>query len=282
MSDWREDRLPPWRPGWGERLRLLRRGLLVGGLTYGCLVVLLTVRLVEAPVFGQSRPATPWITRFVCRNALRLMGIRLERRGAPMRTPGALVANHVSWLDIFVLNASDCIYFVAKSEVERWAGIGWLARATGTVFIARKGSEAKAQEQLFRSRLTAGHRLTFFPEGTSTDGRRVLPFKPTLFAAFFAEGLREALHVQPVSLVYRAPRGEDPRLYGWWADMDFAPHLLRVLAQRPQGAVEVVYHSPLRVADFPDRKALSAACEALVRGELDAAFPPRDGEALDG
>ena len=182
-----------------------------------------------------------------------------------MSGPGAIVANHASWLDIFALNATDRVYFVSKSEVAGWPGIGWLARATGTVFIARKGREARAQAALFEARLQAGHRLLFFPEGTSTDGRRVLPFKSTLFAAFLAEGVPPGLRLQPVSVVYHAPPGQDARLYGWWADMDFGPHLMRVLAQARQGQIEVIFHPPVAVADFADRKALAAHCEAAVR-----------------
>jgi 1-acyl-sn-glycerol-3-phosphate acyltransferase len=179
------------------------------------------------------------------------------------------VSNHASWFDVFTLNACQRIYFVAKSEVRGWAGIGWLARATGTVFIARRGAEAKRQRELFEQRLRAGHKLLFFPEGTSTDGLRVLPFKSTLFAAFFADGLAEELHIQPVSVVYAAPDGQDPRFYGWYGEMDFAPHLLKLLAARRQGSVEVVFHDPVKISDFPDRKALAAHCEAQVRG----AFP---------
>ena len=118
-----------------------------------------------------------------------ILGIRLQVTGRPMAERGAVVANHASWLDIFVLNAVSRVYFVSKAEVAGWAGIGWLARATGTVFIARKGTEAKEQQALFEARLRAGHRLLFFPEGTSTDSLRVLPFKSTLFAAFYTHGM---------------------------------------------------------------------------------------------
>lgn len=246
-------------------LRVALRGLVLGGVTYGGLVILLMLRLVERPLFGLQRPITPWITQFVCRSAFRIMGMRFSVRGAPMRQPGAVVANHASWLDIFTLNAPQRCYFVSKSEVAGWPGIGWLARATGTVFIQRKGSQALAQKMLFEARLRAGHRLVFFPEGTSTDGLRVLPFKSTLFAAFFADGLDAVLWVQPVSLVYTAPEGEDARFYGWWGEMDFGTHLLKTLAARRQGGVEVVFHDPVRVADFPDRKALAAHCETAVR-----------------
>ncbi|NUB46573.1 1-acyl-sn-glycerol-3-phosphate acyltransferase [Fertoebacter nigrum] len=265
MSEWlqRPAPYPPLSPsGW---LRLVWRGGVLGGLTYGGLLLLLLVRLVERPLCGLERPVSPFITQFVCRSAFRILGIPLVRRGAPMRQPGAVVANHASWLDIFALNACQRVYFVSKSEVAGWPGIGWLARATGTVFIRRSGAEAKVQQALFEQRLRANHRLLFFPEGTSTDSIRILPFKSTLFAAFFSAGLRDALHVQPVSVVYHAPPGQDARFYGWWGDMDFGPHLKQVLAARQQGRVEVIFHTPLPVADFADRKALAAACEAAVR-----------------
>lgn len=270
---------PPWTPeddpeplrlGPGGWVRVILRGLPLGVVVYAGLVVLLTLRLFERPLCGQARPVTPFITQGVCKAALGILGLRYRVRGQPMAGVGAIVANHASWLDIFALNAPQRIYFVAKVEVARWIGIGWLARATGTVFIARKGAEARNQTRLFESRLRAGHRLLFFPEGTSTDGLRVLPFKTTLFAAFFADGLAGVTRIQPVSLIYRAPDGSEARFYGWWGAMEFGPHLLKTLGARRQGVVEVVFHPPLQVADFPDRKALAAACERAVRAPFDA------------
>jgi 1-acyl-sn-glycerol-3-phosphate acyltransferase len=251
-------------------LWLVLRGILVGGVTYGCLLVLLVVRLVEWPLFGLRRPVTPWITQAVCRFAFFGMGMPVTVHGTPMTHRGAIVSNHLSWLDIFALNARQNVYFVAKSEVAKWPGIGWLARATGTVFIARKSAEAAAQKVVFEDRLRAGHRLVFFPEGTSSDGLRVLPFKSALFAAFFVPEMRDILHIQPVSLVYHAPPNAERRFYGWWAEMEFLPHMLRVLAQSPQGRVEIVFHPELRVADYADRKALAKACETLVRQGVEA------------
>ncbi|KIC22552.1 lysophospholipid acyltransferase family protein [Leisingera sp. ANG-Vp] len=241
------------------------RGLPLAILVFGGLLVLLAARLIERPLFGLQRPVTPFITQFVCRNAFRIMGIAYKTRGSLMRERGPVVANHSSWLDIFALNARKRIYFVSKAEVAKWPGIGWLARATGTVFIERNPKKAREQAELFEQRLGAGHKLLFFPEGTSTDGLRVLRFKTTLFAAFFTERLRNSLHVQPVSVVYHPPQGAPHRFYGWWGDMDFGPHLLKVLGTLRQGSVELIYHPPLKVADFPDRKALAARAEELVR-----------------
>ncbi len=263
---WTSDTVPPQKKitAFGC-IRVLLRGVAVATVTFGCLALLLLVRLIERPLFGQGRPVTPYITQFVCRSAFRLMGIRYERVGTPMKGAGAVVANHSSWLDIFSLNAAQRIYFVSKAEVAKWPGIGWLARATGTVFIARDRTQAAKQVQVFKDRLSHGHQLLFFPEGTSTDGRQVLAFKPTLFAAFYDDALRDQMQIQPVSVVYTAPNGHDARLYGWWGDMDFGPHLLTTLAQSPQGKVTVVYHSPVNVADFKDRKALALHLEATVR-----------------
>ena len=266
MSDWRDDVMvvPAMTPGaW---LRVIWRGVILGALTYGALVVLVLVRLIERPLCGQNRPVTPYITQVVCRAAFPILGIGLRTRGKPMQHKGAVVANHSSWLDVFALNAVQRVYFVAKAEVEAWAGIGWLARATGTVFIARKGTEAKRQQGLFEARLRAGHKLLFFPEGTSTDAVRVLPFKSTLFGAFYSHGLDHILHIQPVTVVYSAPQGREARFYGWWGDMKFAPHLLMVLATKNPGSVEVIFHPSVPVDGFASRKDLAAHCEAVIRG----------------
>ena len=227
------------------------------------------MRTVERPLHGIDRPWTPRITCAVCRIALRLVGIGYRIDGRPLTGDGIQVANHVSWLDIFALNAAAPLYFVSKAEVARWPGIGWLARATGTVFIRRDRRDAKAQVALLGDRLAAGHRLLLFPEGTSTDGRRVLPFKPTLFAAVLGASGDRALQVQPITLGYTAPPGADPAFYGWWGEMAFAPHLLAVLAAPRQGEVRVHYHPPVRVAETDSRKDLARRLEAAVRAGLD-------------
>lgn len=265
MTEWREVQ-PVARPlgflGWAL---IVQRLPVFAIVVFGGLILLLLVRLMEAPIFGMARPITPYITQAVCKASLAIMGIKLRRRGRPMRERGAVVANHASWLDIFALNACDRVYFVSKAEVARWPGIGWLARATGTLFIARNAVEAKVQQEQFEARLRAGHRLLFFPEGTSTDTQRVLPFKSTLFAAFFTHGMSHVMHIQPVTVSYVSPEGADSRFYGWWGDMDFGPHLLQILAQARRGLIEVTFHDPVAVDEFSSRKALAAYCESTVR-----------------
>lgn len=250
----------PRRGGIGVA-RSIFRGVPLALVVFGGLAVLLVLRLVEAPIYGARRPWTPYITQGVCRAALGLLGIRRRVHGTPV-VGAAMVANHSSWLDIFTLNSAARIYFVAKAEVARWPGIGWLARATGTVFVRRARADAARQRTLIARRLDAGHGLLFFPEGTSTDGRRVLDFKPTLFAAFADRGQGQ---VQPISVVYTAPDGEDPRFYNWWGEMEFAGHLLSLLAAPGGGQVDITFHGALDISDYPDRKALAKAAETAVR-----------------
>lgn len=245
-------------------VRAVLRGLTLALVLVAGVLVKLALRLVELPFHGASRPWSGWVTVAVCRTALRLLGLRLVTNGTPMRESGAFVANHSSWVDIFVLNAGTPLFFVSKAEVAGWPGIGWLARMTGTVFVRRDRREAAQQRAMLEDRMALGHRLLFFPEGTSTDGRRVLPFKPTLFAALMSDRVQQA-HVQPVTVVYTAPDGADPRFYGWWGDMGFGPHLIQLLAARGKGRVEVTWHTPLPVSRFGDRKALAQAAEILVR-----------------
>ncbi len=263
---WQSDNEPdPVELGLVGWLLVLLRGLPLAILVFGGLLVLLAIRLIERPLFGLRRPFTPFVPQFVCRNAFRIIGIKIQSTGELMKEHGAVVANHTSWLDIFALNARKRVYFVSKAEVANWPGIGWLARATGTVFIERDRKKAREQTNLFEERLKIGHKLLFFPEGTSTDGLQVLPFKTTLFAAFFSKELKDSMFVQPVSVVYHAPNGQPSRFYGWWGDMDFAPHLLKTLGARKQGRVELIYHTPARVSDFTNRKELAAHCEKAVR-----------------
>lgn len=268
MSTWYGDPPPEARAPGLRWLRVgLRGGAAVGLIGLGLAAISL-LRLVER---GESRRWSGRVAQGASRLVLPLLGLRLRLRGAAMAHRGAVVANHASWLDIFALGASQPVVFVSKAEVASWPGIGFLARAAGTLFIRRDAREAKAQQAAMEARIRAGQRLVFFPEGTSSDGRRVLPFKSTLFQAFFAEGLAEEMWLQPVTVIYCAPKDRDARFYGWWGDMGFGAHLVQVLAA-PGGVVEVVRHPPFRVQAFADRKALAAACEAAVRAPMDQAL----------
>jgi len=217
------------------------------------------------------------IAKLFFKGCLNLTGIHLVVNGSPAAHTALFAVNHVSYLDIPVLGAvlSDAV-FVAKSEVARWPLFGFLARLARTEFVARNRADAHLQCLTLAQRLNAGDALIVFPEGTSTSGLEVRPFKSALFAALdLSHG---AGQVQPVSLVY------EQNTAAWFGDMTLAPHLWRMFNEGG-GQVTVIFHEPVFRADFPDRKALAQYCEGVVRDAIDAErfspqIPPKTPSAI--
>ena len=202
--------------------------------------------------------------RFVAR----LFGIHIHVLGQPVRG-GLLVANHTGWLDIVIFSAVKPLSFVAKSEVASWPFFGTLARLQRTVFVtrARRSETASARDEL-RDRLLAGDTLVLFPEGTSSDGNGVLPFKSALLGAAEAQMDGRHVMVQPVSTTYTGihgiPMGRENRpLFAWYGDMELVPHLWEALKAGPLDVV-VEFHPPLSL-DAMDRKELARQAEIMVR-----------------
>ena len=258
-----------------ERRRLVRRAVWAGialAVLFGLFLPLRGIDIVLERLRG--RPVTALGAAMVqiwAAQALRTLGLRVVIAGAPMHTGGAFVANHSSWIDIVALQRAAAPFLVSKAEVRAWPGIGFIGRAIGTMFIDRRPAEARRQEAELHARLVRGDRMAIFPEGTSSDGRRILPFKSSLFGVFLDPDLAGTA-VQPVTIAYR-PRADLPAsFYGWWGEMDFASHIRDVLARSTDGTVTLTFHAPLPLADHPDRKALARAAEAAVR----SAFAPID------
>jgi 1-acyl-sn-glycerol-3-phosphate acyltransferase len=151
--------------------------------------------------------AFPWLPRSArlalkarwSRQLLDTLGVRLLATGAPL-DGGLFVANHISWLDIFAINAIAPTAFVAKDDIRGWPVIGWLCVRTETIFLER-GSRAAAQRtrQHLVEELRRRHRIGVFPEGTTTYGDQLLPFHSALFQSAIDAGAR----VVPVALHYR-------------------------------------------------------------------------------
>jgi len=212
-------------------------------------------------------------SRFLCK----LFGIHITVIGTPLRGRGVLmVANHTSYLDIIVLGGTTPVSFVAKSEVNTWPFFGLMARLYETVFVERsRRSQAGVSRDQIRERLQEGDALILFPEGTSNDGNRVLPFKSALMGSTEAivgtdaQGRTEHVPVQPVSLAYTGyygmPMGRENRpLFAWFGDMDLVPHLWEAVTSGPIDVV-VEFHQPMTVDQMGGRKPLAARAEAVVR-----------------
>ena len=234
----------------------------------------------------ESRNIPHRYSRLLCR----LFGIRVKVIGKPVDDRGVLmVSNHASYLDPVVLSAVSHASFVAKAEVRTWPLFSTLAKLHRTVFVDRaRRSEVGAKRDEIRERLAAGDALVLFPEGTSSDGNRVLSFKSALMGAAEAElgtdnsGDIRHVPVQPVSIAYVGvhgiPMGRENRpLYAWYGDMELAPHLWEAFVTGPVDAV-VEFHAPMTVDSAGGRKALAQKAEAVVRAGLTRALA---GEASE-
>ncbi|MGE5514214.1 MAG: lysophospholipid acyltransferase family protein [Bacteroidota bacterium] len=210
-------------------------------------------------------------TRAYFRVCNRLLGFRVVVRGAAIAPdrPVLFVSNHTSYLDILILGSVLDANFVAKAEVSGWPGFGYLARIAKTVFIERsRGATGRERDQL-GTRLAQGDSLILFPEGTSNDGNRVLPFKSAFFAvAQHNTAAGTPLPVQPVSVAYTRLDGRVMGrafrpFYAWYGDMTLAGHLFDALGLG-ELTVEVIFHPVVTIADFTDRKALANHCHDVV------------------
>lgn len=231
------------------------------------LVPYVLLRLVD--MIAPTRKFASHVARIWARVNLEIIGLRLVRRGRLAAKTQVFVANHSSWLDIWALQAVLPGYFVAKSEVRSWPLIGFLARLSGAEFIQRNRRHSVQHTDRLRERLELGHALCFFPEGTSTDGLRVLPFKSTLFAAVYEYGQHADLQVQPVSVRYKTKPGLPTHFYALWGGMNLFHHLISVLGHSRNGKLEIILHEPVKAQGFTDRKALSHYCEQAVRDGLE-------------
>lgn len=222
------------------------------------------------------------LPRFYHSCCCRILGIRVRRIGWPATArPVLFASNHVSYLDIPVLGSLLPASFIAKREVAGWPLFGWLAKLQRTIFIDRQVHSTRTQRDSIAARLAACDPLILFPEGTSGNGNRVLPFKSALFSVAEGEdgGTAAPLTVQPVSIAYTRldglPIGRLLRpLFAWYGDMAMAPHLWTVLGL---GTVEVVveFHPPTTVAECGSRKALARYCQGYVGAGLAGALSGR-------
>ena len=221
------------------------------------LLALITALLVHLPLHGLwrlTRRPSPWPRRFLGLCA-RLCGARAVVRGTPLRRDAVILANHVSWLDILLLAGAADAVFVSKAEVRDTPLVGWLASLNDTIYIERDDRKAiGGQIDAIRSAL--GPRpVAIFPEGTTGDGRTLLPFKSSLLAAL--DPPPPSLHVQPVRLDYGAATPD----VAWVADEPGLTNVRRILS-RPGFPVTLTFADPF--ASLGSRKAIAAEARRRI------------------
>jgi len=202
--------------------------------------------------------------RFWCRSLCRIFGLRVRPSGTPPKPPFFLVANHLSYADILVLGTELPCVFVAKAEIDGWPLFGALCRSVNTIFIDRRAKrELPRILARIETTLAAGQGVVIFPEGTSSAGHDVMPFRSALLD--LPARLGYAVHWASIS--YRVPAGELPAhlSVGWWGDMPLAPHLAEFLAL---SWVEAPLAFGAQPFEDDDRKRLAERLRAAVREEF--------------
>jgi 1-acyl-sn-glycerol-3-phosphate acyltransferase len=265
-ADWAR----PFRPGgqWIGQVRAVRRSILI-------LLWSLLAAPVQAVFLAFPGPSRVAFARLYWMVSARLMGLRIRTTGAVATTAGhrpvIFVSNHSSWLDVVVLGATLPACFVSKLDVADWPGISLVAKLGRTVFVSRLRTSTGRESDDMRRRLADGDNLILFPEGTTSDGSRVLPFRSSFLSVATAEP--QPL-VQPVSVVFDRlaglPTGRATRpIFAYYGDMAIGPHYWRLAQCHGLGA-SIVLHQPLDPKNYADRKALSQAAWRAVAAGADS------------
>lgn len=257
-------------------MRLTARADAAGWARFSIRVACLFATLVIAvPLHGfwrLLRQSSPWPKLFMLA-ATRICGARRKSVGVPLRRDVFFVANHLSWLDIPVIASANGTAFIAKAELADAPIIGWLAKINRTVFVSRADRMGVAEQiNQLRAALAEVWAITIFPEGTTTDGLSLLPFKPSLLAVL--DPPPPGIMVQPVAIDYGAVAQE----IAWVGVEEGQDNAFRMLTRKGNFPVTVHFLEPFNPRDFPGRKAISAEARRRIAESMERTLgkPLRD------
>ena len=226
----------------------------------------LSLAAARRPFVARERAARARWLRTTCRRLLRVFNVELDT-GGPSPEAGLLVSNHLGYLDIVVLGALAPCVFVSKSEVARWPVFGWFARHSGTLFVRRdQRADTARLNQEIKTALSDDVLVVLFPEGTSSDGQTVLPFRSALLEPVAGTGAQ----ISAARIRYELSDGDPAAEVCYWRDMTLAPHLLNLLGKERVRA-SVRFTRP--EVGHSDRKTLARQLHAEVL-KLDLGSPP--------
>jgi len=237
--------------------QLFRMGRIVLHTLYGVFVAGIILRRLN------SRKRNLVISRWST-SLLDLLNIKVITEGVvPQQALSntMFVANHVSWVDIHALNSVHTTRFIAKSEIRQWPVFGFFATSVNTLFIDReKRHEAGKMVDTTRKALQAGDCICFFPEGTTTDGTEIKPFKGSLLQA----AIEANSEVRPFSIRYPdAENGVNTEM-SYWGEMSLIESIRNIIRQR-QATVVLRFAEPINAADY-DRRNLASITREVISG----------------
>ena len=214
------------------------------------------------------------------RGVCRILAFRIQQYGELSEyKPTLFVCNHTSYLDICLLGSVIPGSFIAKAEVRSWPLFGLLARLQRSVFVERRVSRTVKHRDEIHKRLLEGDNLILFPEGTSNDGNRVLPFKSAFFGVAEKQINEKATLVQPVSIAYvkldGIPVGRNYRPnFAWYGDMEMAGHLWNVFGLG-HTTIAIEFHKPVTIEQFSSRKDMAIHCQSEIADGVSRAIHGR-------
>ena len=213
------------------------------------------------PFFGK------WLPVIFHKLLIWLLSVQIEFEGEINKSNNCnlYISNHISYLDIPILGSNYPLRFVAKSEVEVWPLFGFLAKLGRTIFISRNRSESLDKKNKIFKSLSSDEKVFIFPEGTTSDGNRVLDFKSSSFSAL--EG--QNLIIQPIVIVYSDLNGIPINRWlrpviAWYGDMDLKPHLSKLASLRSIKS-RLIYLDKVNAKNFSSRKNLSKHLENEIK-----------------
>ncbi|MBG6117233.1 lyso-ornithine lipid acyltransferase [Sphingobium sp. AEW010] len=208
------------------------------------------------------RRPSPWPRRFLG-VAARAVGVRVRIAGQPHGGDMFLLANHVSWIDILVMGGATGAAFVAHDGIARWPVVGWLAAQNNTLFVARERRGAlSGQIDALRAAMLGHQPVALFPEGTTSDGSGLLPFKPSLLAVLLPPP--RAVLIQPVHIDY----GAATSAIAWHGDEPAGANAWRVLGRKGRLDVTLRFLPPFDPADCADRKVIAATARGAIAASI--------------
>lgn len=246
--------------------RSIERADPLGSLRFAARVAWLLAALIAClPLHGLwrlARQPSPWPRLFLAK-AARACGARVSMTGTPEGRDVFYVANHLSWIDIPIMGGVTEMSFVAQAPLADWPVIGWLAKLNHTVFVSRTDRmTVTSQVNQLRAAIALHRPVAIFPEGTTTDGRSLLPFKPSLFEVMLVPP--RPLLVQPVCLDFH-PVGPD---IAWIGEEAGDVNAIRVLRRRGSFEVRVHFLEPFDPGLHPTRKTIAAEARARIAAAL--------------
>ena len=224
-------------------------------------IVGLLITLILFPMFNW--PTRRYIIKRWSYALIRALGFRLVLKNPPVHgnMNGIIVSNHSSWIDIFAANSVQAVRFISKSEIRDWPVLGPLVTMAGTLYVER-GNRSKINETnaAIRDAVTAGDIVGFYPEGTTTDGRYMLPFKTNLFQPAIDYGMT----VYPIAVRYYY-KGQPTHLASYEGEMSFGESLISIT--RLWGLeVHIFYGEPIMSSEYSDRASLAQAAQDAIVG----------------